>query len=207
MEHYGFFNNGDEYGQEELNRYFDMIYESGISIDDSGEMAYPVTIGTGQVLVGVGYAIVRGAFHYNDSQYALNLTPDANLPKIYRVIIQANFAEMRTRLLVRAGTAASTPQPPELVRTDTIYELSLGQYKVSSSGVVTLVKDERTDVTVCGAIRPKNLNEYGEMMKEYSRRFEEWFASQQGEGWRNIYIQASEPEGAVSGSIWIQEST
>lgn len=207
MEHYGFFNNGDEYGQEELNRYFDMIYESGISMDASGEMTYPITIGTRQVSVGTGYAILRGAYHYNDSQYALNLAPDANLPKIYRVIIQTNFAEMRTRLLVRAGTAASTPQPPELIRTDTTYELSLGQYKVSPSGAVTLVKDERADVTVCGAIRPRNLNEYDAFMKDAERRFEEWFAAQQGEGSRKIYIQSAEPGEAVDGSIWIQKST
>ena len=33
MEHYGFFNGDTEYGQEEFNRYFDNIYESGIAVN------------------------------------------------------------------------------------------------------------------------------------------------------------------------------
>ena len=41
------------------------------------------------------------------------------------------------------------------------------------------------------------------MVAEFERRWEAWFASQQGEGQRNIYVQANTPEGAVDGSIWI----
>ena len=80
---------------------------------------------------------------------------------------------------------------------------SLAQYQVEKSGAVSLVKDERPDVTVCGVIRPKTVSEYDTAMKDNQRRFEEWFARQQGIGWRNIYIQDEEPEGAVDGSIWI----
>ena len=79
----------------------------------------------------------------------------------------------------------------------------MAQYQVEKSGAVSLVKDERPDVTVCGVIRPKTVSEYDTAMKDNQRRFEEWFARQQGIGWRNIYIQDTEPEGAVDGSIWI----
>lgn len=207
MEHYGFFNGGDEYGQEEFNRYFDNVYESGIAVNVDNTMQYPVTIGSRKVTVGNGFSILRGFFHYNDSAKEIALTPDANLPKIYRIILQLNIAQGRTQLLARAGTAASSPQPPTLTRNETVYELSLGQYRIDSSGAVTRVKDERPDVTVCGAIRPKTLNEYDQAMKEYGRRWEEWFDSQQAKGWRNIFVQEKIPEGAVSGSIWIDEST
>ena len=71
------------------------------------------------------------------------------------------------------------------------------------TGAVSLVKDERTDVSVCGAIRPRNLNDYDAAMKEFQRRFEEWFTSIQGEAGRSIFVQADGPEGAVDGSIWI----
>lgn len=203
MEHYGFFNGGDEYGQEEFNRYFDNLYESGIAVNEDNSMQYPVTAGDGQISVGIGFSILKGFFHFNDSEKTFPLSSDANLPKIYRIIIQLNIPLGKTQLVVRSGTAASTPQPPPLTRTDAIYELSLGQYRIDASGIVTRVKDERSDVTVCGAIRPKNLNEYDQAMKEYTKRFEEWFNAQQSRGWRNVYIQMEEPEGAVSGSIWM----
>ncbi len=74
--------------------------------------------------------------------------------------------------------------------------------KVSASGKLTVV-DERADQKLCGSIRPRNLTELETMMKEYQRRFEEWFDSQQAKGWRNIYIQEGDPEGAVDGSLWI----
>lgn len=158
-------------------------------------------------MVGTGFSILRGFYHFNDSEKIFTLTPDANLPKIYRIILQLNIAQGKTQLLARAGSAASTPKPPELTRNETVYELSLGQYQIDKSGAVKLIRDERPDVEVCGSIRPKTLNEYDQAMKEYQRRWEEWFDSQQAKGWRNIFVQESTPEGAVSGSIWIDELT
>lgn len=203
MEHYGFFNGDTEYGQEEFNRYFDNIYESGIAADSDQSLQYPLSISSGKVQVGIGFSILRGFFHYNDSIKKLTLTPDTNLPKIYRILLQLNIANRTVTLVARAGSAASSPAPPTLNRNESIYELSLAQYQVEKSGAVSLVKDERPDVTVCGVIRPKTVSGYDTAMKDNQRRFEEWFARQQGTGWRNIYIQDSEPEGAVDGSIWI----
>ena len=130
MEHYGFFNGDAEYGQEEFCRYFDNIYESGIAVNDDGTMNYPITIGSGKVSVGLGFSILKGFFHYNDSAAEFPLSADANLPKIYRIILSLNIAQSKTTLVARAGTAASAPQPPELVRTNSIYELSIWQYRV-----------------------------------------------------------------------------
>lgn len=206
MEHYGFFDGGTEYGQTEFNRYFDNIYESGISMNEDRSFQYPVTIGDGAVSVGVGFSILKGFYHYNDSAKELTLTPDANLPVIYRIILQLNSAQGIVQLVARAGTAASSPKPPELTRGDTVFELSLGQYKVAASGTISLVRDERSDVSVCGVIRPKHFDEYDAAMKEAQRLWEEWFAEQQGLGWRNIYVQTDEPEERVSGSIWIQST-
>lgn len=203
MEHYGFFNGDAEYGQEEFNRYFDYIYESGIAVNEDETMSYAVTAGTNQVSVGAGFAILKGFYHYNDSARVLTLTPDANLPKIYRIIVQLDIAQGKTALVARAGTASSSPQPPALTRNATVYELSLGQYRIERSGAVSLVRDERPDVNLCGAIRPKNLSEYDAAMKENQRLWEEWFEAQQGTAQRNIYVQADAPGEAVSGSIWI----
>lgn len=207
MEYYGFFNGGTEYGQEEFNRYFDNIYESGIAVNSDGSMQYPIAISSGKVTVGKGFAILKGFYHYNDSPKEFQLSPDANYSKIYRVILQLNVAQSAVKLLVRAGGASSIPPSPAFVRTDSIYELSLGQYKVTKNGGITLYRDERSDNSVCGAIRPKTLTAYNAAMKENQRLFDEWFKQQQGTGWRNIYTQSTTPSGAVSGSIWINELT
>ena len=88
MEYYGFFNGGTEYGQEEFNRYFDNIYESGIAVNSDGSMQYPIAISSGKVTVGKGFAILKGFYHYNDSPKEFQLSPDVNYSKKYRVILQ-----------------------------------------------------------------------------------------------------------------------
>ena len=134
MEHYGFFNGGTEYGQEEFNRYFDNIYESGIAVNSDQSLQYPLSISSGKIRVGIGFSIIRGFFHYNDSVKELTLAPDTNLPKIYRIILQLNIATASVSLVTRAGSAASSPSAPSITRNETVYELSLAQYKVDKTG-------------------------------------------------------------------------
>ena len=202
MEYYGFFNGDAEYGQDEFNRYFDNLYESGIAMNTDNSMQYPLSLAGNQVSVGVGFAILKGFYHYNDSARKLSFAAGNN-PRISRVVIQLDLGLKKTALMVKNGTPAASPQPPALTRNGSYYELSLAQYRVETNGAVKLVKDERTDVSVCGAIRPRNLNDYDAAMKEFQRRFEEWFTSIQGDAGRSIFIQADGPEGAVDGSIWI----
>ncbi|MFR6385354.1 MAG: hypothetical protein ACLUN4_06490 [Lachnospiraceae bacterium] len=109
MEHYGFFNGDVEYGQEEFNRYFDNVYESGIAANSDQSLQYPLSISSGKVQVGIGFSIVRGFFHYNDSIRELTLAPDANLPKIYRILLQLNIAN-------RTVTLVTKPDPRQAAR-------------------------------------------------------------------------------------------
>lgn len=203
MESYGFFNGGTEYGQEEFNRYFDHIYHSGISADDSGNMRYKMDPGRMSVTVKEGFAIVKGFYHYNDSAKTLSVEPSHNLPYLFRVVIRLNIAEGRVNFAILKGAPGSSPLAPALTRSDTVYELSLGTFKITPVGIVSLVMDDRFNPELCGVIRPRNLQEYAETMKSLQKQWDEWFKSQQGQGQRNIYVQSSTPSGAVSGSIWI----
>ncbi len=202
MEYSGFYNGDTLYGQEEFNRYFDNLYESGVSIDESGSMTLDVTSVSGAVQIGTGFAIVKGFYYYSDSVKSLTITPDAQYSRIDRVVLQANLATGPITAILKQGTPASNPQPPTLRRDGSVWEISLARITVTPAGALT-ISDERFDQVVCGAIRPKNLTEYNDMITEFQRRWEEWFASQQGTGWRNIYVQANTPEGAVDGNIWI----
>lgn len=202
MEHSGFFDGNQEYGQEEFNRYFDNLYESGVSIDDAGRMTLGVAKGTGKVSVGTGFAIVKGFFYYNDSELTFSAAPDAVYSRIDRIILRVNRMTGPVEAVAKRGTAGTNPMPPELQRDKNIYEISLAQVVIDTAGNI-MVKDERPDQSVCGAIRPRNLTEYRDMVTKFQTQWENWFAGQQTAGWRNIYIQSEEPAEAAEGSIWI----
>lgn len=204
MQNSGFFNGDTEYGQEEFNRYFNNLYENGVSIDDSGGMTLGVTGGTGGITIAPGFAIVGGFYYYNDSNLSLPVTPDANYNRIDRLVLRLSVLSGPIEAIVKKGSAGSTPAAPSLQRDNYVYEISLAQLTVAPNGVVT-VNDERFDASVCGAIRPRNLTEYKDMVAKFQRQFEDWFNSQQAKGWRNIFIQDTQPGTgeAVTGSIWI----
>lgn len=207
QQNHGFFDSeeGDvrEYGETEFNRYFDNIYRSGVSIDDSGSMTLKVTGGTGAVSVAPGFAIVLGYYFYNPTARSLTVSAPASNSRIDRVVVRLDKAAKTVSLAVRAGTAAASPSAPALQRSGDIYELSLAQVRVTSAGAIT-VTDERPVESVCGAIRPKNLTEYQDMIDTFQTQWQRWFEGQQAAGWRNIYIQETQPTNPEVGSIWMQ---
>lgn len=203
MEHYGFFNGDHEYGQEEFSRYFDSIYQSGISVNDDGELSFNV-YGVGNTLtVGKGFAIIKGFYLYNDSNKIINLERDFNYDRIDRLVIRLNISTSKVSLEIKKGNPGSNPNKPNLQRDNLIYELGLAEIRIPRNGSI-YIKDERYSPSACGAIRPKNLSEFNDMIRSFTEQFEEWFASQQSKGWRNIFIQNNTPDKRIKGSIWIK---
>ena len=201
---YGFFNGSNNYGQEELARYFSNIYENGINVTTS-DMGMKVTrYSSTQLRVATGFSIVNGYYLYQDTTKTIQVTKNSNYDRIDRVVIRLDVSNMNVSIELKQGTASSKPTAPSLTRTSSIYELSLAQIHVDSSNGITAVTDERYDSNLCGAIRPKNLSEFNAMMTGFNNRFDTWFEQQQGEGWRNIYIQSTIPSGALEGAIWKQ---
>lgn len=201
MEYYGFFNGDQEYGQEEFSRYFDNGFESGVSIEDN-----IMTLGVNKTSTGVtvdkGYAIIKGFYLYNDTAKTVNITRDLNYDRIDRVVIRLDLSTKKVSIELKQGTPGSAPMPPGLQRDNLIWELSLAEVKVPKAGEFIVI-DERFRQELCGAIRPKNLTEFNQMIKGLQKQFDDWFNSQQSKGWRNIYIQNGSPAEAVTGSIWI----
>lgn len=204
MESCAFFDGVPNYGQEHFNRYFKNLFYNGISVSDAGVMELPVSVSGSSVVIGTGFAIINGFSYNNDSARGITVRPDGSFDRIDRVVIRLDLPQKKVYSALVTGTPGSNPKPPELTRNGVIYELSLAQVRVKPSGTLT-VTDERSDAQLCGALRPRNMTEFEEMIREYQRRFEEWFNAQQGKGWRNIYVQRDIPGGAVSGSIWIGE--
>lgn len=204
MEHYGFFNGDQEYGQEEFSRYFDNIYKSGISVDDNNNLSFRVYIDeNNKINIDSGFSIIRGFYLYNDNTKALNIERNQNFDRIDRIVIRLNLSDKTMKIIDKQGEAKSNPKPPNLQRDNLVWELSLAQIYIPKQGELK-VTDERFKTELCGAIRPKNLTEFNTMIIELQKRFDNWFNSQQAKGWRNVFIQPNQPEGSVQGSIWIQ---
>lgn len=203
---YGFFNGQNDYGQEELARYFANIYENGINVTSS-DMGMKVTrYSSTSLRVATGFAIINGYYLYQDVTKSITVNKNATYDRIDRIVVRLDVSNMTVSIELKQGTASSKPVAPALTRTTSIYELSLAQIYVSSANGVTTVTDERY-TNYCGAIRPKNLSEFNSMITGFNNRFDSWFEQQQGDGWRSIYIQSAQPSGAIEGSIWIKDVT
>lgn len=203
MESYGFFNGDTEYGQDEFNRYFNNLYENGVSIDESGAMTLSAVLSGNSIKLSPGFAIINGFYYYNDTDKSLPIIRNANYTRIDRLVLQLDYANKKITAILKAGTPSSGPTSPALTRNNLFYELSLYSLRIPSSGTITMT-DERFNISLCGAIRPKNLTEYRDMVAEFDKEFKEWFNHVQGTGWRNIYIQADKPTDTVAGTIWIK---
>lgn len=202
-EYSGFFNGEQEYGQDEFNRYFDNIYESGVSVNDNNTMTLGVIATATGVQISDGFSIIKGFYLYNNSTKLINITRDTNYNRIDRVVVRLNLSTSKVNIELKQGVASSNPQAPTLQRDNIIYELSLAKILTPTSGNF-IITDERYMQELCGAIRPKNLTEFNTMLSGLQLQFDNWFNSQQTKGWRNIAIQSANPTGMVSGSIWIQ---
>lgn len=206
MEYSGFFNGDQEYGQEEFNRYFDNIYESGVSLNEDNSMTLGVTAISEGVQVAKGFSIIKGFYLYNDSNKTINITRDSYYDRIDRIVVRLNLSKSKVSIELKQGVAGSKPVVPNLQRDSMIYELSLAQVLVPKSGSF-IITDERYRQELCGAIRPKNLTEFNQMLSGFQLQFDRWFNSQQAKGWRNIFIQSNTPTEVVEGGIWIQTVT
>ena len=203
MEYSGFFDGDNLYGQDDFNRYYNNMFENGVSIED-GSMTLEVYTEGNNINIAPGFAIVQGFYFYNDSTKTIAITRDLNYDRIDRIVVRLDLSAKKVSIEHKEGTAGSNPQVPSLQRDNIVHELSLAQVKVPKSGNL-VVTDERFRQDLCGAIRPKNFTEFNDMIADLQEQFDRWFDSQQTKGWRNIFIQEIEPTEAVTGSIWIQE--
>lgn len=211
-QYHGFWDGGALYGQAEFNRYFDRIYESGVSVRADGSMEYEVKKASATTLTVAGdsFAIIKGFYRYTPADMTITV-PAGNRKD--RVVIKMD----KTRRTVyepqlKQGT---TSTPPALQRDNNVWEISLAQITVNASGIVS-VTNERTDKNLCGAIRPKNLSEFNDWMEGLKQlantllndiqvRFDTWFEGAQGRTPREIFVQDAntEPEDPSEGALWI----
>lgn len=119
---------------------------------------YPVA-GSMRVRVDYGMAIVQGTVYALESDGGAAKTVDiaaaGSAPRIDRLVLRLNLSEASHTVLVLPGAQGSNPQPPALVRTGGVYDLSLAAIRVEPGAweiVADKIVDERENEALCGYI-------------------------------------------------------
>lgn len=110
------------------------------------------------VKVRPGFGLINGAFAYDaaEATYELETAP-TQYSRIDRVVLRVNYRDRLCEILVKTGTAASNPVPPELIRPTSgdYYELGLALIRISTNQTVitqSAITDTRADSSVCGYV-------------------------------------------------------
>lgn len=121
--------------------------------------SFQVIASSGMTLkVRPGFGIIRGRFAVDKQEYEIQI-PNApsSYKRIDRVVLRANYLQRLCEIVVKEGTPAANPEPPELLRpaSGDYYELCLATVTVNSNQTVisqTHITDTRYDSQVCGVV-------------------------------------------------------
>lgn len=112
---------------------------------------------TNGAIVKSGFALVRGVTAIMDEDSTIIFEKADSLDRIDRVVLRHDdtLSVRNTSIIILKGTPASTPQPPEITRDSTIWDLVLANVRIrANTNVVTQsqIEDTRLDTSICGII-------------------------------------------------------
>jgi hypothetical protein len=154
----GFFNSNNDdriYDATDFAQYFGLLASNGIFYTTATNLQVTVVSGM-DVSAAAGSAWINGYCYTNTDAFDLTLaTADGAKPRIDRVVVRWDIAARAINLAVLTGAAASTPAPPALTRTTSLYELCLADILVPA-GAVNIpagnVTDDRLNASLCGLV-------------------------------------------------------
>lgn len=148
--------NNIEYTAEDAEL-FHSTRTSGVYATDSFD--YSVTGSDNSIVIGTGIAWIKnrqfsGKVVAQKEPMSLDMgLPDPTYPRIDAVVIQFNSNKNATEIVVKNGAASSFPIAPEVVRTESLYELHLyhvrreaGSLSISAPNITDL----RNNNAYCG---------------------------------------------------------
>lgn len=112
------------------------------------------------VTVKAGFAVVEGCLKLEELDKTLTLdNSDATYPRIDTIVLRlnANTDVRECEYKIIKGTPATTPRVPELVRSESIYDIGLANIYVPAKATAIVggnITDTRYDTTRCGVIAP-----------------------------------------------------
>jgi len=131
-------------------------------IFDGGDFACSVTGADNNVTVGIGIGWIRNS-RFSGKVIALKNAlmldigvADATYPRIDAVVIRFDANANRTDIIAKHGTASENPLPPEVVQTESIYELHLYHVRREAGATAVAVgnlTDLRMNRAYCGLMQ------------------------------------------------------
>lgn len=162
--------NGDDYTNVFAAFIKDGVRRSGL--DD-----FKVSASGLSLTVKMGYAVCGGRWVRLDADYAIGsiTAPVGDYSRIDAVVLRVDASEATraASIIIRQGTAGSSPKAPTKDTTTGITELILAHVRVAPSASSVTVTDTRPDATLCGWVTtPVGYDEY---FKALDSRFDDWF--------------------------------
>ena len=104
------------------------------------------------IKIDKGNMVVNGRTAFVTEPVTIETTASApSVERWDRVIVELNLEENINAFILKVvtGTESASAEPPALVRTDEIYQMSLATVKHNNSGIYEIV-DDRINETLCG---------------------------------------------------------
>lgn len=144
--------NNIEYSAEDAEL-FHVTRTSGIYAKDS--FGYSVTGTDNNIVIGTGIGWIKnsefsGKVVAQKEPIPLDMgLPDSVYPRIDAIVIQFDANKNETNVVVKKGTAATSPVAPSVVRTESVYELHLYHVR-RDAGSIYIMPSNITDVRLNG---------------------------------------------------------
>lgn len=104
------------------------------------------------IKIDKGNMVVNGRTAFVPEPVTIETTASApSVERWDRVVIELNLEENVNAFILKVvtGTEGAAPEPPALVRTNEIYQMSLATVKHNNSGIHAII-DDRVNETLCG---------------------------------------------------------
>lgn len=200
MERYRFFDSVDGederyYTADEFAEYFRQFIRNGI-FNGSGDNLQVGAQGQDmKTYILPGYAWIEGYLYKIDTEPLELYHPSAHAGynRIDRIVLRLDktLENRYVKAFVLTGTPAETPQVPELIRDENIYELALAQVEIlagKSFIEAHQITDERLNPAVCGVVT--HLFE----QVDTTAIFNEW----------QLYLNAKKTQGDEQLTAWLE---
>lgn len=179
----GFYNamkvSGDydrKYNADDYKNVFAAFIKDGVR--RSGLDDFKVSANGLALTAKLGFAVCGGRWVHLDADYSIgSITPPVgDYSRIDAVVLRvdANESTRAASLIIRQGTAASTPQAPVKDTTTGVTELILAHVLVTPAATSVTVTDTRPNASLCGWITtPVG---YDDFFTSLDSQFDDWFA-------------------------------
>lgn len=138
------------------------------------------TDGLATVKVKPGACLIQGATGYTEEEASLELTAgDMSFPRIDTVVARLNDNEAYRAIYldIIIGTPATTPQPPTLTQSDSIWEIGLANLRrAANSTIITNseIIDTRLDSSRCGYVTAINKIDTDSLMQQLNAYYDDF---------------------------------